>query len=134
MIVLDASAAVELLLRSEIGQAVATRLLADGEPPQAPHLLDAEVAQTLRRHVAAGRLSARRARRALEDLNQFALRRRAHRPLIARAWDLRGNLTIYDGLYVALAESLGVPLLTTDARLAAAPGHRARVEVIRATR
>lgn len=134
MIVLDASAAIELLLRSPVGVAVAARFAADAGRPQAPHLLDAEVAQAFRRLVAAGHLGATRGRQALEDLATLPVERRAHRPLLGRAWELRANLTIYDGLYVALAESLGATLVTTDARLAAAPGTRARVEVIAAAR
>jgi predicted nucleic acid-binding protein len=52
-----------------------------------------------------------------------------HAPLAARIWDLRENLTAYDAAYVALAETLGAPLITMDARLAQAPGIRAAVEV-----
>ena len=100
-----------------------------GETLHAPHLLDLEVLQVLRRYAAAGEISAERAREALDDLAAFRLRRWAHEPLTLRIWDLRQNLTAYDAAYVALAEALGAPLLTRDRRLASAPGIRARVEV-----
>ena len=130
MIVVDASVAVDLLLRPPSDVQLATRLLTGSETLHAPHLLDVEVAQVLRRHEARGTLNAARGRAALDLLRQMPLVRHGHRELIARAWNLRKNLTAYDAMYVALAEVLGAVLLTRDQRLAAAPGHRARVEIV----
>ena len=130
MIVVDASAAVDLLLRTPGADALAERLLGGGETLHAPHLLDVEVAQVLRRHEARGRLSAARGRLALELLQVMPIVRHGHAHLLRRAWSLRGHLTAYDAMYVALAELLDAALVTRDHRLAAAPGHRAQVEVI----
>jgi predicted nucleic acid-binding protein len=131
MIVLDASAVLELLLNTRAGQVVRRRIA----PPQislhAPHLVDLEVTQALRRYVRAGHLSAVRALQALRDHLQLDLARYPHEPLLSRVWALRQNLTAYDAAYVALAEALRAPLLTLDASLAAAPGIKARVEIVR---
>lgn len=129
MIVLDASAAIEWLLQTELGQRIEERLFAPGEALHAPHLLDVEVVQVLRRFVAADRISADRGREALDDFLDLAVIRYPHDVLAARMWELRDNLTAYDACYVALAEALGAPLVTTDRRIADAPRHRARVEV-----
>ncbi len=130
MIVLDASVVVELLLRTPDARRVEERVLGGAEALHAPHLLDAEVAQVLRRYEARGVLGAARGADALRVLEAFPLTRHAHRPLLARVWALRANLTAYDATYVALAEVLGGTLLTRDARLARAPGHQARVDVL----
>jgi predicted nucleic acid-binding protein len=129
VIVVDASAMLEVLLRTPAAPAIEERLFEGGETLHAPHLIDLEVVQVLRRYAAAGEISAERAREALDDLAAFRLRRWAHEPLTLRIWDLRQNLTAYEAAYVALAEALGAPLLTRDRRLASAPGIRARVEV-----
>jgi predicted nucleic acid-binding protein len=130
VIVLDASAAIELLLNTPAGERVAARVADPAESLHAPHLLDLEVAQVLRRAESAGALSSQRARTALRDLEDLGLHRYAHDVLLPRIWDLRANVTAYDAAYLALAEVLGATMLTCDARLALAPGHRARVEVI----
>jgi predicted nucleic acid-binding protein len=96
----------------------------------APHLLDVEVAQVLRRHEARGKLDATRARAALGILRQMPIVRHGHTQLVARAWSLRRNLTAYDAVYVALTELLDGIFVTRDRRLAAASGHQARVEVV----
>ncbi len=101
-----------------------------GETLAAPELIDLEVASVYRRLVAAGSMPTRRAELALEDLVDLPLERAPHAPLLRRAWELRDNLTIYDGVYAALAEALSVPLVTGDARLARAPGLRCPIEVI----
>ena len=129
MIVLDASAALELLLRREAYERVAQLTLVPGQVLHAPHLLDVELAQILRRLESHDVLDAQRAAQALEDLRALRLVRHPHLPLLGRVWTLRENLTAYDALYVALAESLDAQLVTLDRRLAAAPGHRARVTV-----
>ncbi len=130
MIVIDASAVLELLLRTPAARAVERRLFAPGETLHAPHLLDVEAAQVLRRYAAGGEIGEERGRAALADLADFPLRRHAHDFLLPRVWALRNNLTAYDAVYVALAEALGAVLLTRDQRLAAAAGHHARVELV----
>ena len=131
MIVLDASAAVELLAGSRLGRAVAARIRPPAESLHAPHLLDLEVAQAFRRAVAGGALDAERARQALDDLLLLDVERYPHDRLLGRIWQLRGNLTAYDAAYVALAEALDCPLLTCDRRLARTPAAGARVELVR---
>ncbi|MEO1064492.1 MAG: type II toxin-antitoxin system VapC family toxin [Actinomycetota bacterium] len=101
-----------------------------GERLVAPHLLDLEVVSAWRRLLAQGELDERRATLALDDLRSLPLRRMPHRPLLDRCWELRKNVTPYDAAYVALAEVLDVPLLTTDERLRRAPGTSARIEVV----
>lgn len=128
MIVLDASALLEILLRTAAGHRAESRLAQDGDGC-APHLIDVEVVQALRRLAAARQIGETRAREAVEDFADMPLQRYAHEPLVERMWSLRQNLTAYDAAYVALAEALGAPLLTTDRRLASAPGHRARIEL-----
>ena len=128
MIVLDASAAIELILGTLDGTKVAARIADPAETLHAPHLIDIEVAQVMRRYADLGTISGPRGRAALQDLADLDLARYAHDALLPRVWQLRRNLTAYDAAYVALAEALGAPLLTLDARLAGAPGHRARIE------
>lgn len=130
MIVVDASALLEVLLRTPASKAVEGRLFAPGQTLHAPHLLDVEVAQVIRRYVANGEVHAERGRMALADLADFPLRRYPHDFLLPRIWDLRDNLTAYDAAYVALAEALEAPLLTRDRRLATAAGHRAKIDLI----
>ena len=130
MIVVDASAMIEVLLRTPAAAAVDARLFEPGETLHAPHLLDVEVAQVIRRYVANGDIDADRGREALDDLADLRLRRYPHDVLLPRIWELRHNLTAYDAAYVALAEALDAPLLTRDRRLAAAAGRRARIELI----
>lgn len=101
-----------------------------GEDLAAPELIDLEVASVLRRLTLAGRLTTERAADALADLSDFAIKRASHRPLLARCWDLRTNMTIYDAAYVALAEGLGTVLLTADSRLARSAGARCPVELL----
>ena len=130
MIVLDASAILEVLLRTPAAAAVSRRILGSRDTLHAPHLLDLEVAQTLRRYCSMGALDEERGREALEDLADFPITRYPHTPFLPRVWELRQNVTAYDAVYLALAEALDAPLLTRDARLAAVPGHTARVERI----
>ncbi len=81
-------------------------------------------------HLRAGRLDARRAALALEDLDALPIYRAPHRRLLLRCWELRDNLTIYDAAYVALAELLDAELLTSDRRLARSAGPRCHIEVV----
>lgn len=131
MIVLDASALVELLLDTPIGRAVATRIADPTLGLHVPHLADVEVAQALRRYTKDGELDADEATLALEDLRALDLQRHAHEPLLERVWELRQNFSAYDAVYIALAEVLDTTLLTCDGRLARAPGMTRRVELVK---
>ena len=130
MIVVDASALLEVLLRTPAAKAVEDRLFTAHQTLHAPHLLDVEIAQVIRRYAATGEIDGERGREALADLADFPLRRYPHDFLLPRIWDLRDNLTAYDATYVALAEALDTPLLTRDRRLARAAGHKAQVELV----
>lgn len=130
MIVLDASVLVEYLTESERGQQVSRRLKGEAGWLWAPAVIDAEVGHALRAGVRRRAITSPLAEQALEDLMAMQLERVSHRFLSERAWQLRDNLSFYDGLYVALAEALDAPLLTFDARLGKAPGMVAEVEVI----
>lgn len=130
MIVVDASAALEVLLSTAAATRVGERLFAAGETLHAPHLIDLEVAQVLRRYAVAGELGHDRAQQALDDFLDLPIIRYPHNVFLPRIWELRHNVTAYDAAYIALAEVLPAPLVTRDASLAAAPGHTARVEVI----
>ncbi|UCE31311.1 MAG: type II toxin-antitoxin system VapC family toxin [Burkholderiales bacterium] len=130
MIVVDASAALELLLNTSRAPGVAARLFAPGETLHAPHLIDLEVAQVLRRWDRIGDITAARAAQAFEDLADLPVTRYPHLVLLPRVWALRRNATAHDAAYLALAEALDATLVTLDAALAAIPGHGARVEVV----
>lgn len=130
MIVIDASALLEALLRTPAASTVEKRLFDPRRTLHAPHLLDVEVAQVIRRYAANGEIDSERGRAALADLADFPVHRYPHDFLLPRVWDLRNNLTAYDAVYVALAEALDAPLLTRDQRLAAAAGHHARIELV----
>ena len=130
MIVLDASALLEFLLQTPLGTRVEARLFRDADEFHAPHLVDVEVTQGLRRLVRAGGVGPDRAAEAIADLADLDLHRHPHLDLLTRAWKLREHVTAYDAVYVALAEALDAPIITCDAPLAKAPGHRARIEAI----
>jgi len=125
VIVLDASAAVAALLRDGSARESVAR-----EQLHAPHLIDAEVAQVLRRLVAAGRLPASSGQHLITEWAELALVRHPVHPLLPRIWVLRDNVSAYDAGYVALAEVLGCALLTADARLARAPGATCPVTIV----
>jgi predicted nucleic acid-binding protein len=130
MIIVDASAVLEALLRTPAARAVEKRLFEPSQTLHAPHLLDVEVAQVIRRYAANREIDAERGRTALADLADFPLHRYPHDFLLPRVWELRNNLTAYEAMYVALAEVLDAPLLTRDKCLATAPGHHARIELV----
>ena len=130
MIVVDASALLEFLLQTPCGARVEARLFRDGDELHAPHLLDVEVVQGLRRLVRTGEVSSTRAGEAIADLSDLDLHRHSHFDLLGRAWKLRDNITAYDAMYIALAEAIQAPIVTCDHALAKAPGHRARIEAI----
>ncbi len=134
MAVIDASVLVTVLSDGEHAAWAEEQLLVGGTPRSlwAPHLIDAEVGNSLRRLVAAGEIEDHVAATALSDLAALPLRRIVHTGLLDRAWELRHNFSFYDGLYVALAELLGAPLLTVDGRLARAVAKASRIEVLAA--
>jgi predicted nucleic acid-binding protein len=129
MIVLDASAAIDWLLQTAAGQRIEQRIYSHHESLHAPHLLDLEVGQVLRRLVRERAVSASRADQAVEDLLDLRITRYPHFVLLPRIWQLRHNLSAYDAAYVALAENLGARLLTRDARLASASGLTVPIEL-----
>jgi len=130
LIVVDASAVVEFLLGTATGDRVWARISAPGTTLHAPELLDVEVAHALRRLILNRALSRERVEEAVAALGDLRATRYPHRPLLPRIWALHANLTSYDAAYVALAESLSVPLITTDTRLARSPGVEAPIEVV----
>lgn len=128
MIVVDASALVEAALRRSTDESVARRIFADDVDIQAPHHLDLEVLNALRKLVRGGLVSLDDSMRVLELLERVPIRRHAVTHLRRRIWTLRDNLSPYDAAYVALAEALQTPLVTCDGRLARAPGHEVAIE------
>jgi predicted nucleic acid-binding protein len=129
VIVLDASSAVEWLLQSSTGRRIERRIYAHNESLHAPHLLDVEVSQVLRRLVRDKIVGADRAGEAMQDLQDLRVVRYPHFVMLPRIWQLRHTLSAYDAAYVALAEALDAPLLTCDTRIVSASGHHANVEV-----
>jgi len=130
MIVVDASAILEILLNSPASPRIWDRLFRPRESLHAPHLLDLEVVQVLRRYTLAGEVDPLRASETLQNFLELPITRYPHEPLLPRIWELGHNLTAYDGAYLTLAEILHAPLLTRDAALADAKGHSAVVELI----
>ena len=125
MIVVDASAALAALLND--GPA---RRLLSAETLHSPHLIDAEVASGLRRQVRANTVGATEGWNALDTWRRLGISRYGIQGVLERIWELRDNVSSYDACYVALAESLGCPLLTADARLSNAPGIRCPITVV----
>lgn len=128
LLVLDASVLFEVVADTPTAEPIRRRI--EGSEQVAPHLIDAEVLSVVQRWARAGELDRTAAVQALDDLRDWAGERVAHRSLLRRAWELRGKVRAYDALYVALAEALGVPLLTRDTRLARAAGPRCHIEVL----
>lgn len=129
MQVVDASVVIDALVPAgRLGQIAAAKIKSDDNV--APELLDIEVLHALRGMVRRASLSEPAARLIVNSLDALGIVRRPHLPLLPRVWELRDNLTAYDATYVALAEALRCPLVTSDARLASAPGIRCEVEVI----
>lgn len=120
---------IEWLLQTTSGKHIEHRIFLRAETLHAPHLLDLEVAQTLRRLATAGTISKDRAEEAMQDLRSVRIARYPHFIFLSRIWQHRHNLSAYDAAYVALAESLGAPLITRDARLASASNLSAIVEL-----
>ncbi len=130
MIVLDASAMVELLLATSAGRRIASRIADPAIALHVPHLVDVEVTQALRRCEASGELNGHDAALAITALRELPLERHGHDALLDRVWTLRRNLTAYDAVYVALAEALGAVLLTCDRKLARAPGVAVEIDLV----
>jgi predicted nucleic acid-binding protein len=130
MLVIDASAATDLLLGRPAASAVEREIVAHEFDLHSPHLLDIEVLSALRRLVRTGRTSATRADEAITDLLDLPVERYAHEVLAPRIWELRDNVSAYDAAYLALAEVVAAPLLTTDARLATAARAHTALEVL----
>lgn len=129
MLVVDASALAPALADDGAdGDTARARLR--GQSLVAPELVDLETTSVIRRQLRRGHLDARRAELALADLVSLPLQRAPHRPLLARCWELRQNLTVYDAAYVALAELLDVVLLTAETRLSSAPGVTCQLDVL----
>ncbi|MBK8867162.1 MAG: type II toxin-antitoxin system VapC family toxin [Actinomycetales bacterium] len=129
MLVVDASVlSVALLDDGPDGRAARSRLA--GHLLAAPMLIDLEVTSVWRGLVRGGRVPAARVEAALDDLRDLPIQRVEHTSLLPRCWELRENLSVYDAAYVALAEALGVTLLTGDRRLAKAPGILCPIEVV----
>lgn len=128
MLIVDATCLYEVVVDTPRADAIRARLASD--PDQAaPHLVDVEVLNVIRRHEIEGRLDPTAANQAVDDLHDWPGERFGHRGLIGRAWSLRHNVRGWDAFYVALAEALGGTLLTLDTRLAKASGPTCSVEV-----
>lgn len=130
MIIVDASCLVDVLLAQPAATLLMERLLGGEDQLGAPHLIDVEVTQAVRRRWLIGELTADHAEDVFELFDLFPIVRYPHAPLLPRVWELRENLTAYDATYVALAELFEAPLVTRDARLARSRGHFAQIELI----
>jgi predicted nucleic acid-binding protein len=130
LIVIDASALVELLLQTPAARSIQARLLENPEDLHAPQLIDVEVVQVFRRYSLAGELDAERGQALLADLMDFPMQRHSHEALLPRAWELRHNLSAFDAIYLALAEALDAALLTDDSRLVTAARRHSWVKIL----
>ncbi len=130
MIVADASVVLEVLLRTRVAPQIEERIFSPGETLHAPHILDLEIAQVLRRYCVSGAIEPERGLEALVDLTDLPITRYPHDIFLPRIWELRHNMTAYDAVYVALAETLSASLLTRDTRLASASGHEAAIVLL----
>lgn len=130
MIVVDASVVLELLLRTPLASLVEERIFSPEETLHAPHLIDLEILQVLRRYTLTGEMDSERGQEAINDFQDLPIFRYPHYTFSNRIWDLKHNMTAYDAVYIALAEGLSSPLLTCDSRLSEAPGHQAEIELL----
>ena len=123
MLVIDASAALELVMTTRSGFAVEEHVLESGEPLAAPHLIDVEVLHVIRRFHRNGVLTRRRSEQAIDDFGDLPITRYGHELLRLNMWRMRDNLNAYDAAYIALAELLDAPIVTCDGKLARSSGH-----------
>jgi len=128
MIVIDASLAVEILLPTPLGMRLRDQIFR--EERHAPHLIDVEFANALRRNLRMGGLDKDTAVRAIDAMRSWVMRRHQHWDLLPRVWELRDAASAYDATYIALAEALRAPLLTCDAKLSRAHGHKAEIVLL----
>ena len=129
MLIVDASSLYDVLAGKRGAERIRARLAEDTDQA-APHIIDVEVLSVIRRDLLLGLLDPTAANQAIEDLRDWPGERFGHRALLERAWELRSNVRGWDAMYVALAESFGATLITTDARLGRANGVRCQIEVI----
>jgi predicted nucleic acid-binding protein len=130
VIVVDSSVILEVLLRTKSAKDVEKKIFSKGQTLHAPHLIDIEIAQVIRRYASAGELTAERGAQAIEDFLDFRISRYSHDILLPRIWELRTNMTAYDAAYIALAEILDATLLTRDVKLARSAGSAAKIQMI----
>lgn len=130
MIVVDSSIILEILLRTKSAHGIEKKIFSRGQTLHAPHLIDIEIAQVIRRYTLAGHVTPERGSQAIEDLMDLRMSKYTHDILLPRIWELRTNMTAYDAAYVALAEILDSPLLTRDAKLARSVGSSAKIQLI----
>ena len=129
MLVVDASCLYEVVADTERAEEVRARLLQDADHA-APSVIDVEVVSVIRRDQLLGRLDLTAAAQAVEDLRDWPGERFGHQPLLERVWELRASLRTWDAFYVALAEVMHATLVTSDSRLARAPGPRCAIDVL----
>jgi len=130
IVVVDASALLEYLLRTNLGDRIGTKLRESHTTLDTPTLCDVEVVSGLRRALRQKELTLNRAAEALEDYADLPLRLHGHRPMLRRIFELRDNFSAYDAAYVALAEQLDAGLLTADDRLARSVSAHASVPLV----
>jgi predicted nucleic acid-binding protein len=128
VIVLDASVALEVFVRTPLGVRHEARVMTESR--HAPHLIDVELLSALRRMTLAQVLDVPTAEAVLADFLAARFDRHAHETLLFRAWELRNSISAYDAMYIALAEFLDAPLLTCDAKLSRSHGHRANIVLL----
>ena len=129
MLVLDASAVLELLLRTSRAPQIESRIFKKSESLSAPQLLDLEVLQVLRRY-SKNEMTEDRCNLAIMDFQDMPITRYPHDLFVWRIWELRKSMTAYDAAYVALAEALNAQLLTCDSKLASAHWHAANIVLV----
>ena len=129
MLVADASAVVEVLLNTPAAERIGDRIFGAEESIHVPHLLDLEVTHVVRCAVMRGEMAAEEGAEALANLAKLTLTRYPHDVLLPRIWELRHNFSAYDAAYLALAESLEIPLVTCDAAFVST-AHHAILELV----